>query len=434
MSVELYHNYRNQSVYDGATNCWKVSYIYLERAINRGFGEPNKLVTVDCPSWIRNESDMLAYLVAASEEDRLILYPEKTSFRKIKDSLETFFEDEEVENFVNGTFTDKSYLENPDVSGGVSFVVVSYTDPKGKVTMVNDWAEEELLDEIDESFDAKGMKVNSRNLTVGQMAYKFKQLGYKCYGYIKTDHKRYNNFDYVNFGKALPEDIRSMAYKYGKKIGLSYTPSMSDADLNVWGYDEGVKFADIEAILKQDTKEGVEKATNKDGSDTYYVFFNNAAKYFYFICARNPEPEHNAYIELYVKVKKDGVDVIRKELEEVRDIEEAAARKRQEEYEIKRQEEEEQRRLKESEKAAIRKKTEDLEKYVEANEDKFIEVKNTDEIPAEFEQFASFDKIVERGRYDDAEAMRYVCNQDYTMLYKYYVHLSWAKPGTYWGD
>ena len=82
---------------------------------------------------------------------------------------------------------------------------------------VNDQVEEEFLDE---SFDAKGMKVNSRNLTVGQIAYKFKQLGYKCYGYIKTSHKRYNNFDYVEFGEALPEDIRSMAYKYGKKIGL----------------------------------------------------------------------------------------------------------------------------------------------------------------------------------------------------------------------
>lgn len=296
---------------------------------------------------------------------------------------------------------------------------------------VNDQAEEELLDE---SFDAKGMKVNSRNLTVGQIAYKFKQLGYKCYGYIKTSHKRYNNFDYVELGEALPEDIRSMAYKYGKKIGLSYTPSMSDADLDVWGYDDGVEFEDIEAILKQDTKEGVEKATNKDGSDTYYVFFNNAAKYFYFICAYNPEPEHNAYIELYVKVKKDGVDVVRKELEEARDVAEAEARKRQEEYEIKRTEEEERRHLKEAEKAAIRKKTEDLEKYIETNEDKFIEVKDADEIPAEFEQFASFDKIIEYGRYDDAEAMRYVCNQDYTMLYKYHVHLSWAKPGTYWGD
>ena len=90
--------------------------------------------------------------------------------------------------------------------------------------------------------------------------------------------------------------------------------------------------------------------------------------------------------------------------------------------------------IKEAEKAAIRKKTEDLEKYIEVNEDKFIEVKDANEIPAEFEQFASFDKIIEYGRYDDAEAMRYVCNQDYTMLYKYHVHLSWAKPGAYWGD
>lgn len=430
MSVELYYNYRNQSVYEGVKNCWRVSYIYLERAVNRGFGKSNKLVTVDCPSWIHSESDMLAYLAVASEEDRLILHPEKASFSAIKDSLEAFFGDEDVENFVNGTFTDKSYLEDPDVSDS-TIVIVSYTDPNGNVTVVNEWAEEEPLDE---SFDAKSMKINSRNLTVGQMAYKFKQLGYKCYGYIKTDHKRYNNFDYVNFGKALPEDIRSMAYKYGKKIGLSYTPSMSDADLNIWGRDEGVKFTDIEAILKQDTKEGVEKATNKDGSDTYYVFFNNAAKYFYFICTYSPERTQMAYIELYVKVKKDGVDVVRKELEEIRDADEADTRKRQEEYEIKRKEEDEHRRLKEAEKEAIRKKTEELENYVEDNEDKFIEVKNTKELPAEFEEYASFDKIIEYGRYDDAKAMRYVCNQDYSMLYKYRVHLSWARPGTYWGD
>lgn len=145
MPVELYHNYRSRSICEGVNRGWSVSYVHLERAVNRGFGKRNKVVTIECPSCIHSESDMLAYLVAATEDDRLILRPKNVTASDIKDSLETNFDDEEVENFENGTFTDTSYLEDPDVTGGTSIVIVSYTDPNGNVTVVNDWDDDDLI-------------------------------------------------------------------------------------------------------------------------------------------------------------------------------------------------------------------------------------------------------------------------------------------------
>lgn len=294
---------------------------------------------------------------------------------------------------------------------------------------------------LSESVDPENLTVDTR-FTVGQMTYKFRGLGYKCYGYIETSHKNHNNFDYVDLADAIPSDILSLAKKYYKSYGsvkdmyLPAYPDMQDADLNVYGYDEGIEFEDITDILHSDKKENAVIARNKAGDKEFFVMFNNKEKYFYFLRPSESEPEHQAFVDLYIKTRFDGRDAVKKELEERGGVIEADLQAEREAYAIKKKEEEEKRRLGAKEKAEMKRRDDELAEYAKSNPDKFTLIKHISDLPEDFTKYAEYDEYIDgtRTQYDEYDVMRYVCNDDYSRLYKYKATISDARHGTYWGD
>lgn len=298
----------------------------------------------------------------------------------------------------------------------------------------------EFKDVVNESFDVHNMNVNSRKLTVGQMTYKFKQLGYKFYGYVKLEQKRYNAVDTIDFSTSIPEDIRTLAHKFAstttqnvKDTYLPCSPDLVGLDVNVWGGDDDISIDDFNELIHSAEKESIEKATNKSGDTTFYVFFNNPKKYFYYIAISDIN-EYNAFLELYAKVKVSGEDMVRAELEErakrIQDDWEAD-RKEQEAIQAKQKKEEDENAEREKE---LTDRQEALKAYVDENKDKFKEIKNSTELPEDFVEYSHYDELITPSIYDDATMWRYVCNQDYTQLYKYKIIVSYSKSGTYWGD
>lgn len=297
----------------------------------------------------------------------------------------------------------------------------------------------EYKETVNESFDVHNMNINSRKLTVGQMTYKFKQLGYKFYGYVKLSQRHYNSFDDIGLRTAIPEDIRKLAYKFAssttpnvKDTYLPCSPDLDGINIDVWGGDDDISTEDFNKLIHSGENESIEKATNKTGDTTFYVFFNNQKKYFYYIAISGIR-EYDAFLELYVKMKVSGEDMVRTELEERAKLIQADWEASRKEKEAKQAAQKKEAEGKDEQEKEIVARREALKEYVDKNKDKFKEIKSYTDLPDDFVEYSHYDELISIGRYDDTEKLRYVCNQDYTQLYKYKI-TNYGKSGTYWGD
>lgn len=304
------------------------------------------------------------------------------------------------------------------------------------VTLFKDYSQS-----INESVDPRKLKTNEKNMSVGQLAREFKSRGYKFYGYIETE-RRSNGWDYIGLSSAIPADIMELAKKYYgtfrnivKDTYLSSVPDLYQLHTNIYGGD--VESKDIKDLIHDNTKrEKVTIATNKDASKKFFVLFNTEEKYFYFMSGCKYDSGHCAWVDLYVRVRRDGVDEVRKELEARRDAVEAVLAPEREAAEEKSRQEREKARLKEIAKKEQEARNEDLKKYVETHADEFKQIKSERDLPAGFEIFARYDEVdwSTKTPYDRCDGVVYVCDADYKHCYKYDTTFNFARPNTYWGD
>lgn len=299
---------------------------------------------------------------------------------------------------------------------------------------------------INESVDPRKITINQNNYTVGRIKSEFKKRGYKFYGYIETSHKQYNNFDFIDFCHAIPKDILDLAVKYYntyenlvKDTYLRWRPNMSDADINTYYEDDNIDSKDIKEIMHADKREKVNMAFNEKKTKKFFVLFNEEEKYFYFLCPSKYEPEHQAFVDLYIKIRVNGRETVKKELEERGAIINADVQAKYLAWEIKYKEQEEKRKLEEAEKAEMQRRSEELKAYVKDNEDKFILLKRGQKIPDDFEKYAEYCEYIDDDHYignpyGEYAVMCYVCNKDYTQFYKYKAEVSNRRSGMWTDD
>lgn len=265
-------------------------------------------------------------------------------------------------------------------------------------------------------------KINPNGYAYQQVYDGFKSKGYSYFGTIIAQYKQHIDSPEEIFS-VIPDDIFELAGKYAHESNyLSFIPEKD----GLYFYVSDVAYKKLLPILGDNDIESV-NACNK-GSDLYYVLFNKEKKYFYFlnIDAKSGRYWITGFVELWLKIRNSGVDVVRKELEDIK-----SAVEERERIEIdKREKEKTYKNIQDA-----------IRDDIETNEDKYEEIESYDKLPVEIKnsieakdgKFAKFDRFVD----DNPRGSNYICyinNLDLTQGYKYKYFEKYNPRYGYWGD
>lgn len=300
---------------------------------------------------------------------------------------------------------------------------------------------------LKESVNLTDYKGNSRNLTFMEMKNKFVATGYDYLGTIFIEGKSINAYTCKEFEEGVPEDI----FQIVQKCGVSYhyvskTPDRSYLSVSI-SEGNGKVLGDRNKLIKILGEPNIDKISScyTSKGDLYFVFWNAEKKYFYFLRISDKgyiSSDHvKGFVELWVKVRTSGVDVIRDEVNEINS-------KYLEKKRIEQEKEEERKRmetLKKEQEEAYQKRVDVLQADVEANPDNYEEVSYMelpDDVKADINsddksnvKYVEYIEIVSpRNPYDKEPCICYVNDDDFTKGYKYESEINCARPGTYWGD
>lgn len=157
-------------------------------------------------------------------------------------------------------------------------------------------------------------KINPNGYVYQQVYDGFESKGYSYFGTIIAQYEEYVDSPEEIFS-VVPDDILELAGKYAHKFNyLSFKPETDGLYFHV----DDVAYEKLLPILGDNDIESV-NACNK-GKDLYYVLFNREKKYFYFLNIDSKNGRHwiTGFIELWLKIRNSGVDVVRKELEDIK--------------------------------------------------------------------------------------------------------------------
>lgn len=265
-------------------------------------------------------------------------------------------------------------------------------------------------------------KININGYTYHQVFDGFKSRGYTYLGTIIIESKVTNANPCDEFTSLVPEDIFNIAIKYGKESEyLSHTPSTEQISF----YISDVAYKKLLPIFKDNDVDNI-TACKKSG-ELYYTLWNKDKKYFYFLRIDSLHIKYwiTGFAELWLKIRTSGIDVVRKELEDIKiecenkERERIAARERN-------------------------KKIKDLQDAIrndiKTNEDKYRDVEKYDDLPDEVKNsLENKDGVYaeltmewrESGPYDWEHRTHYINNSDLSDGYKYNTSVTRQR---YWGD
>lgn len=286
---------------------------------------------------------------------------------------------------------------------------------------------------------------NKRNLGYGDIKRGFLSKGYEFLGNISFKVKTINCVSYDEIMSVVPTELCDKLKKCGKKY-ITHIPDKRYVDMSLFGMDNGIDKS-LETISNATGLEKVQSCFSKKG-DLYYVLWNEKDKYFYFLTVDKYGYYSNnsaiGFLELYIKIRTAGLDVVTQEVDELYDEYSEKQRGEEEEKRIKKEKEEEERRIKKEKEEAYQKRVDAIKADVEENPENYESIKQSD-LPEEIKKELDSDdymdskyvKYVSHGKwdpYDNEQIIVYINDDDLTKGYKYESSISHAKSGTYWGD
>ena len=287
---------------------------------------------------------------------------------------------------------------------------------------------------------------NKRNLGYGDIKKGFVSKGYEFLGNISFKVKTVNCISYDEIMNVVPTELCNKLEKCGKKY-ITHTPDKRYVDMHFFGIDDGLDKS-LETISNATGLEKVQSCFSKKG-DLYYVLWNEKDKYFYFLTIDKYGYYSNnsaiGFLELYIKIRTAGLDVVTQEVDELYDEYLEGERNRKEEEDRKKEKEEEERRIKKEKEDAYQKRVDAIKADAEENPENYEMIDGESDLPEEIRKELDSDdymdskyvKYVLHGKknpYDVEQAVVYVNDDELTKGYKYTITINHARPGTYWGD
>lgn len=293
-----------------------------------------------------------------------------------------------------------------------------------------------------------------QNKTFEETKEGFKKLGYEYLGMLcVTTRMSYNQFCPKEIEDSLQETLWDMEkeifgeYRTSTPLDIYYASKRKEVDPRIYDFTK---------------RENVCHVKYKDGGKIF-CFWNPGEKYYYFIKLRKRQtrratiylgesPEVTVFNK-WASLKHDGIEAVRKDYLQQKKDEDEREEELRKRIEAKRKEEE---RVE-----GIKKKVIEMEEKIlndaKENPDDYVEIKHlldipTSEIPKDIQlkifhnEYSNEEKLevgwfkvrgeqlTARDPYERADYMYYLVNKDFTKKYKYKCEVSFARPGTYWGD
>ena len=283
---------------------------------------------------------------------------------------------------------------------------------------------------------------NKKNFGYGDIKRGFLSKGYEFLGNISFKVKTINCISYDEIMSVVPTELCNKLEKCGKKY-ITHTPDKRYVDMSFFGMDNGLDKS-LETISNATGLEKVQSCFSKKG-DLYYVLWNDKDKYFYFLTIdKNGYYSNNSaigFLELYIKIRTAGLDVVTQEVDELYDEYLENESKEKEKRDSKKEED----RIKKEKEDAYAKRVEVIKADVEKNPENYEMIQKSDlpnnirkEIESDDYMDSNYVKYIKslgpRDPYDNEPVMVFVNDIDFKKGYKYKSSISHASPGTYWGD
>lgn len=284
-------------------------------------------------------------------------------------------------------------------------------------------------------------KGNEKNYSYGDMKRGFLSKGYEFLGNISLKVLTYNCFSYDEIINVVPDELVSKLSECGSRGYIRTVPEKKYINTNTFGRDYNLDSA--LKIISEPNIEKVRSCFSKKG-DLYYVLWNNDKKYFYFMTIDESGPNNNndaiAFLELFIKIKTSGIDTVNDEVDELyaQYLEEKAKREEEE------RQRKEKKRIQKEKEAAYQARVDAIQADVEENPDNYVEVKR-ENLPQSIldalnsddymdTPYAVYTKQISKDPYDNETVMCYVNDDELAHGYKFTQVISYARPGTHWGD
>lgn len=284
-------------------------------------------------------------------------------------------------------------------------------------------------------------KGNERNLSYGDMKKGFLSKGYEFLGNISLKVLTYNNFSYGEIINVVPDELISKLRECGPREYIRTVPEKKYVNTNIFGRDYNLDSA--LKIISEPNIEKIRSCFTKKGN-LYYVLWNNDKKYFYFMTIDSNGPYNNnaavAFLELFIKIKTSGIDVVNDEVDELyAQYLEEKAKKEEEERQRK-----EKKRIQKEKEDAYQARVDMIKADVQENSDNYVEVEkenlpqiilnalNSDDYMDT--PYAVYMKHISEDPYRNETIMCYVNDDELAHGYKFKQVISHARPGAYEGD